>query len=91
MAAREAALESLCTLDDVAVTRVRSDRGQEGVGGVEGYTWLVTFLSEAGSQTKRYASPLQAEVGHKLDVDGEARRAAARRLRLRRARACGLR
>lgn len=65
----EAALESLCTIGDVAVTRTMGPANG-------GYTWLVTVVTmaegeEAGDGQVSSTSALQTVTSHKLDVDGE--------------------
>lgn len=65
----EAALESLCTVGDVAVTRSLGPAN-------DGYTWLVTVVAvaegeEAGNGQVSSTSTLQTVMSHKLDVDGE--------------------
>ncbi|KAH9133873.1 hypothetical protein LEN26_006954, partial [Aphanomyces euteiches] len=59
----QAALQSLCTIDSVAVTREL---------GPNGFTWLVTFSQKmyAGNQFTQYTSKLQTQIGHRLAVLG---------------------
>lgn len=65
----EIALESLCTIGDVSVTRT--------VGPANGgYTWLVTIMDqvgwgEPGDGQASTTSALQTVTSHKLSVDGE--------------------
>lgn len=64
----ETALEALCTVGDVAVSR--------GLGPANGgYTWLVTMVAvaeggEAGDGRVSTSSALQTVASHKLQVDG---------------------
>lgn len=65
----ETALESLCTVGDVAVTRTLGPANG-------GYTWLVTIMAqvgwgEPGDGQVSTTSALQAVTSHKLSVDGE--------------------
>lgn len=65
----ETALENLCTVGDVAVTRSLGPANG-------GYTWLVTMIAaekggEAGDGRVSTSSALQTIASHKLQVDGQ--------------------
>lgn len=65
----ETALENLCTIGDVSVSRTLGPANG-------GYTWLVTLVSaapgeEAGDGRVSTTSPLQTVQSHKLKADGE--------------------
>lgn len=65
----EIALDSLCTVGDVAVTRTPGPANG-------GYTWLVTIMSqvewgEPGDGQASSTSAHQSVTSHKLSVDGE--------------------
>lgn len=64
----ETALETLCTVGDVAVTRSLGPANG-------GYTWLITMIAvadggEAGDAQVSTTSALQTIASHKLQVDG---------------------
>jgi len=56
------ALESLCTIQQVEVSR--------NIGPAPGFSWIVTFLNPIGDQYRRYISDYTAWRGYKLAVDG---------------------
>ena len=68
------ALEDLCTIEEVAVSRFIHCSSDPLVGCMhpEGYTWLVTFVSvhETGDQQRKLTSSLSSSFSHKLSVDG---------------------
>ena len=68
------ALEELCTIEEVSVSRFIHCSSEPSVGCMrpEGYTWLVTFVSvhEVGDQHRRLTSSLSSSYSHKLSVDG---------------------
>ncbi|KAL7473049.1 hypothetical protein ACHAXS_013421 [Conticribra weissflogii] len=70
----KAALEALCTIDEVQVSRTIhcSPYPELGCMEPEGYTWLVTFVSpnRVGDQHNRRTSMLSPHVSHKLSIDG---------------------
>ncbi|GMH48108.1 hypothetical protein TL16_g00218 [Triparma laevis f. inornata] len=72
----EAALEGLCTLSDVSVTRhlrCSTEPGKDQCSNPQGYTWLVTFSSVdyPGDQHSRFLSSLQDATSHKLSVNAD--------------------
>ncbi|KAL7514942.1 hypothetical protein ACHAXN_013076 [Cyclotella atomus] len=68
------ALESLCTVEEVSVTRsiLCSPDPHIGCMQPDGYTWLVTFVSiyDTGDQHRRATSCLSDSFSHKLSADG---------------------
>ncbi|KAL7554112.1 hypothetical protein ACHAWF_017504 [Thalassiosira exigua] len=70
----KAAVEGLCNVDEVHVTRTMHCSPYPAVGCMapDGYTWLVTFVSlnNLGDQHRRHLSTLSPRESHKLLVDG---------------------
>lgn len=67
------ALEALCNVDKVHVTRSIHCSGDPSIGCMtpEGYTWLITFVSlkNLGDQHHRPTSKLSSRSSHRLSVD----------------------
>ncbi len=65
------ALEGLCTVGSVSVSRVvECEDTAVTKCEAEGFTWLVTFLSP-GDQHKRHSSLMNTLKSHKLSIDGQ--------------------
>lgn len=69
----ETALEHLCTISDVQVSRYINCSVDDASDCEypQSFTWLVTFVSlpYPGDQHNRYGSSLQERKGHKLNID----------------------
>ncbi|KAL7444023.1 hypothetical protein ACHAXM_009254 [Skeletonema potamos] len=70
----KAALEELCNINEVSVTRSIHCSPDPSIGCMkpDGFSWLVTFMSvnNNGDQHHRHSSSLSSKVSHKLSVDG---------------------
>jgi len=69
------ALEELCTISNVSVTRsmlCSIESNENSCSDVQGYTWIISFFSVtyAGDQYNRCASPLRRKRTNKFEVDG---------------------
>ena len=70
----KSALEALCNLEEVRVTRSIHCSHDPSIGCMtpEGFTWLITFVSlkHMGNQHYRPTSMLSSHASHRLSVDG---------------------
>jgi len=70
----KAALEELCNINEVSVTRSIHCSPDPSIGCMQpdGFSWLVTFISvnHNGDQHHRHSSNLSPNVSHKLSADG---------------------
>ena len=67
----ETALEEICTIHNVEVTRhLQCSQLTRNCDTSQGYTWLVTFTStsQPGNQHPKFMSSLDNPVGHKLQI-----------------------